>query len=85
MYIASDHTHCLFVFSSIGYPVVTVSFLVKHQVMHYIRQRQQRLVSDENSSCYEILQKALPIAIDQLLEEEESGRGEPRPSHVVSN
>ena len=45
---------------SIGYPVVTMSFLIKHQIMHVIRQRQQKKIAEENAVYFAILQKALP-------------------------
>ncbi|CAI8025582.1 Macoilin [Geodia barretti] len=44
----------------IGYPVVTMSFLIKHQIMHVIRQRQQKKIAEENAVYFAILQKALP-------------------------
>ncbi|XP_064404993.1 macoilin-like [Halichondria panicea] len=44
----------------IGYPVVTMSFLIKHQITHIIRQRQRKKVVEENSVYYGIIQKALP-------------------------
>lgn len=48
----------------IGYPVVTMSFLVKHQITHIIRQRQQKHVTEENAVFFDVLQKALPPAVD---------------------
>ena len=54
---------------SIGYPVVTMSFLVKHQIMHVIRQRQQKRVAEENSVYFDILQKALPQESPRELDE----------------
>ncbi|XP_011405939.2 PREDICTED: macoilin-1-like [Amphimedon queenslandica] len=58
----------------IGYPVVTMSFQLKHQLTHVIRQRQQRSVSEENSRCFEILCKALPVYEDDVSEEGSTGR-----------
>ena len=46
---------------SIGYPVITMSFLLKHQLIHILRQRQQKLVAEENANCFKILLKALPV------------------------
>ena len=37
-----------------------MSFLIKHQIMHVIRQRQQKKIAEENSVYFDILQKALP-------------------------
>ena len=37
-----------------------MSFLIKHQIMHVIRQRQQKRISEENSVYFDILQRALP-------------------------
>lgn len=59
---------------SIGYPVVTMSFQLKHQLTHVIRQRQQRSVSEENSKCFEILCKALPVEEDDGSEEGNGGK-----------
>ena len=72
--------------SSIGYPVVAMSFQLKHQLTHVIRQRQQRQVSEENSRCFDILNKALPISEDDegaeeklsLLSDEGSGQNDIR-------
>ena len=58
-----------------------MSFQLKHQLAHVIRQRQQRQVSEENSRCFDILNKALPINEDDegaeeklsLLSDEGSG------------
>lgn len=49
-----------------------MSFLIKHHLLHVLRQRQQRVVAEENSHCFQILLKALPIADDEC--EEESDR-----------
>ena len=57
--------------SSIGYPVITMSFLIKHHLLHVLRQRQQRTVAEENLHCFQILMKALPTQED---EEDESDR-----------
>lgn len=53
----------------IGYPVVTVSFLIKHQITHIIRQRQQKRVAEENTFYFDVLQKALPQEEGKLTEE----------------
>ena len=37
-----------------------MSFLIKHQIMHVIRQRQQKKIAEENAVYFAILQKALP-------------------------
>lgn len=44
----------------IGYPVVTISFLIKHQITHIIRLKQQRQVAEENAVYFEIINRALP-------------------------
>lgn len=62
-------------FSSIGYPVVTMSFLIKHQIMHVIRQRQQKKIAEENALYFEILRKALPQEPTKLAEENEKEKG----------
>ncbi len=36
--VVSSDCHPSFFFGSIGYPVVTMSFLIKHQITHIIRQ-----------------------------------------------
>ena len=38
-----------------------MSFLLKHQLIHILRQRQQKLVAEENANCFKILLKALPV------------------------
>ena len=60
--------------SSIGYPVVTMSFLIKHQIMHVIRQRQQKKIAEENSFYFDILQKALPQEPSKQAEENEKDK-----------
>ena len=63
-----------------------MSFQLKHQLAHVIRQRQQRQVSEENSRCFDILNKALPINEDDegaeeklsLLSDEGSGQNDIR-------
>ena len=42
-----------------------MSFLLKHQIQHVIRQRQQRHVAEENAQCFDILTKALPVTDDE--------------------
>ena len=37
-----------------------MSFLIKHQIMHVIRQRQQKRIAEENLVYFAVLQKALP-------------------------
>lgn len=37
-----------------------MSFLIKHQITHVIRQRQQKRIAEENLFYFDILQKALP-------------------------
>ena len=37
-----------------------MSFQIKQQIMHVIRQRQQKKIAEENSFYFDILQKALP-------------------------
>ena len=51
-----------------------MSFQLKHQLTHVIRQRQQRSVSEENSRCFEILCKALPVYEDDVSEDSSTGR-----------
>jgi len=59
----------------IGYPVVTVSFLIKHHITHVIRQRQQKRVAEENSFYFDLIQKALPQEETKLAE---NGNGRER-------
>ena len=47
--------------SGICYPVVTISFLLKHQLTYMICQRQQKIVTEKNAVCFEIIQKAFPL------------------------
>jgi hypothetical protein len=53
----------------IGYPVVAMSFQLKHQLTHVIRQRQQKHVSEENLRCFDIMCKALPLDEDDSSED----------------
>ena len=68
-----------------------MSFQLKHQLTHVIRQRQQRYVSEENMKCFDILCKALPFEDDEgsedgsklsLLSDEGSGQHEKIKNHV---
>ena len=52
-----------------------MSFLIKHQIMHVIRQRQQKKIAEENALYFEILQKALPQEPTKLSEENEKDKG----------
>ncbi|KAL5457272.1 hypothetical protein EMCRGX_G034519 [Ephydatia muelleri] len=76
----------------IGYPVVTVSFLIKHQITHIIRLRQQRQVAEDNAVYFEIINKALPqeevkpideiskasLILDESFKEVEGKKSSPR-------
>lgn len=76
--------------TSIGYPVVAMSFQLKHQLTHVIRQRQQRYVSEENMKCFDILCKALPFDEEEgsedgsKLSDEGSGHQEKIKNHIKS-
>ena len=59
---------------SIGYPVVTMSFLIKHQIMHVIRQRQQKRIAEENAVYFDVLQKALPQEPSRTSDENDKDR-----------
>lgn len=50
--------------------MITMSFLIKHHLLHVLRQRQQRLVAEENSQCFGILLKALPSSAEEECEDE---------------
>lgn len=56
-----------------------MSFQLKHQLTHVIRQRQQRHVSEENSRCFDILLKALPLEEDDIVEDGGGGGGKVPP------
>ena len=48
-----------------------MSFLLKHQLTYMIRQRQQKIVTEKNAVCFEIIQKALPLPPEHKVEENE--------------
>lgn len=50
-----------YLYSSIGYPVVTLGFGFKSYVGFRIRQRKQKDVAKENDFYFQLLQEALPI------------------------
>ena len=51
-----------------------MSFLIKHQIMHVIRQRQQKKIAEENEFYFDVLKKALPREPNRTVEESEKDK-----------